>query len=151
MDENEFIARRSKTYSIKGPRGRKPKALSAKQTALAAHKEAISSGALVPRREAAERMGISVSTYDRSDAIPKVQIGRALYTANEFVKNWNFPMELEDLLTSNDLAKKLAVAPITIRKWRLQGIGPPWIVMPNGTSIRYKPSDVSKWLEGEKK
>jgi hypothetical protein len=42
------------------------------------------------------------------------------------------------------VAAHIGMAPITLRKWRLNGIGPAWIRC--GRAVRYRREDVERWL-----
>lgn len=47
------------------------------------------------------------------------------------------------LLTNDDVAKLLCVAPATLIDWRKDGRGPAYYKM--GQQVRYKLSDILKW------
>ena len=51
----------------------------------------------------------------------------------------------EDLLTSQQLAERLQVSLPTIKRWRREGGGPPFVRA--GRSVRYRASEVDRWLE----
>jgi predicted DNA-binding transcriptional regulator AlpA len=57
-------------------------------------------------------------------------------------------MDLEKLLTRKQLAALLELSPRTLDRWASVGGGPHYIVC-GGGSARYRPSDVSAWLEGK--
>ena len=51
----------------------------------------------------------------------------------------------DHLLTNDDLADELGVHPTTLAQWRLiAGRGPRFVKV--GSSVRYRRSDVEKWL-----
>jgi excisionase family DNA binding protein len=53
----------------------------------------------------------------------------------------------DTLLTTDEVAAKLRVAPRTLRQWRDDGRGPrPQRI---GRMIRYRSSDVQKWLDDQ--
>ena len=52
----------------------------------------------------------------------------------------------EPLLTERQLAEQLQLSQSTLRWWRSEKRGPPWIVLNGGRSIRYRPEDVREWL-----
>jgi excisionase family DNA binding protein len=56
---------------------------------------------------------------------------------------------VEELLTAQELARLLKVSVHTLRAWRREGVGPPWIKV--GRAIRYRRSDVERWLEQQAK
>ena len=51
------------------------------------------------------------------------------------------------LLTPNELAVRLKLHPGTLRRWRMEGIGPRWIKLGNAQSsaVRYELVDVEDW------
>jgi len=49
------------------------------------------------------------------------------------------------LLIDAEVADRLQVSPRTLRKWRAEGTGPPWIQI--GRQVRYNPRDVKTFLE----
>ena len=52
---------------------------------------------------------------------------------------------LENLLTEHDLARITGLSVASARRWRLLRQGPKYIKI--GAAVRYKPEDVSAWLE----
>jgi hypothetical protein len=50
-------------------------------------------------------------------------------------------MIMEQLLTTEELAKRMRVNPSTVRRWRLDDVGPPYLRV--GTVYRYPASSVS--------
>jgi predicted DNA-binding transcriptional regulator AlpA len=52
---------------------------------------------------------------------------------------------MDDLMTTNEAAERLRLAPKTLRNWRNLGEGPKSIVLPNG-SVRYRVADVDAWI-----
>ena len=54
-------------------------------------------------------------------------------------------LDPDQLLTTLEVADLLGHAPITIRKWRGCGIGPPWI-RTGIRSVRYRRVDLVSWL-----
>jgi predicted site-specific integrase-resolvase len=53
--------------------------------------------------------------------------------------------ESGDLMTPSDVAKRLQVADVTLRKWRLSGRGPLFVRC--GSRVRYRPAHVEKWVD----
>lgn len=51
---------------------------------------------------------------------------------------------LENLLTTPEVADRLGVAEITLRKWRIYGTGPRFIRC--GANVRYRSSDIESWV-----
>jgi excisionase family DNA binding protein len=49
------------------------------------------------------------------------------------------------MLTTNELAARLSVHPVTVRGWRVEGTGPAFVTV-GRCSIRYRESDVDAWL-----
>ncbi|TFV49584.1 DNA-binding protein [Blastococcus sp. TF02A-35] len=56
--------------------------------------------------------------------------------------------ELEDLLSTAEFAQKAKVPAGTVRHWRDVGTGPAYLRI--GRHVRYRPSDVMAWLEGQR-
>jgi len=50
------------------------------------------------------------------------------------------------LLTPAELASRLRVSVRTVKNWRSDGFGPPFIRL-GARRVRYAPSDVNDWLE----
>jgi predicted DNA-binding transcriptional regulator AlpA len=55
---------------------------------------------------------------------------------------------MERLLTPAEVADRLQNTQKTLNNWRALGIGPAYVKMENG-SVRYRPSDVEKWLTAQ--
>jgi predicted DNA-binding transcriptional regulator AlpA len=55
------------------------------------------------------------------------------------------PNTLEELLTERDVARITGLSVASIRRWRLLRQGPRFIKL--GAAVRYKPEDLSAWLE----
>lgn len=51
----------------------------------------------------------------------------------------------DGLLTEQEVADWLALTPITLRKWRMEGKGPRFLKLPTGT-VRYEHADVVAWV-----
>jgi predicted DNA-binding transcriptional regulator AlpA len=51
---------------------------------------------------------------------------------------------LENLLTTPEVAGRLGVAEITLRKWRISGSGPRFIRC--GANVRYRTADIESWV-----
>jgi hypothetical protein len=49
-----------------------------------------------------------------------------------------------DLLTENDISKRLNVSVASLRRWRLQGRGPAFLKV--GCLVRYRPEDLDSWI-----
>lgn len=54
-------------------------------------------------------------------------------------------MQPDDLLTTADVAQRLDVHEVTVRKWRCDGTGPPYTRL--GGCVRYLRRDVEAWIE----
>jgi predicted DNA-binding transcriptional regulator AlpA len=52
---------------------------------------------------------------------------------------------LEALLNEHDVARITALSVASVRRWRLLGQGPKYLKI--GAAVRYKPEDISAWLE----
>lgn len=50
-----------------------------------------------------------------------------------------------EVISEKEVAKWLKLSPITLRNWRNQGKGPPYVKM--GRSVRYRVSDIEKFLD----
>jgi excisionase family DNA binding protein len=55
----------------------------------------------------------------------------------------------DKLLDSSELAKYLGVAESTIKKYRLEGVGPAYVKI--GHLVRYRIADVDEWVERKMK
>ena len=53
---------------------------------------------------------------------------------------------MEQLLTTEELAERLRVNPSTIRRWRLDDVGPPYLRV--GTIYRYPVNALEAWIVG---
>ena len=51
---------------------------------------------------------------------------------------------MESLLMEEEVSHKLQVSLACLRRWRLQGEGPPYVKI--GPMVRYRPRDVEEWL-----
>ena len=49
-------------------------------------------------------------------------------------------------LTAGEVAVLLRVKEGTLAKWRVSGCGPKWVRLPNSRTIRYRRSDIDRWL-----
>ena len=58
-------------------------------------------------------------------------------------------MEDDQFMTPDELAELLRVPVATLYAWRHKGIGPPAIRV--GRHLRYRGSDVEKWLEQQRR
>jgi predicted DNA-binding transcriptional regulator AlpA len=56
---------------------------------------------------------------------------------------------MEELLTEKQAAQLLGVKPKTLSDWRWRGGGPRFIKL--GGFCRYQLSDLSQWIEGQKR
>jgi excisionase family DNA binding protein len=54
----------------------------------------------------------------------------------------------EQLMTEDEVAEYLRVTKRTVRAWRLESTGPPWLRV--GRFIRYRRGDVDGWLERQR-
>ena len=62
---------------------------------------------------------------------------------------WTVPqVDLEDMLTTHQLAKILSVSPRTLDNWRSASRGPAYFRF-EGT-VRYRMSDVAAWLKARR-
>ena len=52
--------------------------------------------------------------------------------------------ELKEVMSTRELARAMDMAPITLEKWRREGIGPRY--KKQGRFVRYYREDVLKWL-----
>ena len=52
---------------------------------------------------------------------------------------------IETLLNEHDVARITSLSVASVRRWRLLRQGPKYLKI--GTAVRYKPEDVSAWLE----
>jgi predicted DNA-binding transcriptional regulator AlpA len=55
------------------------------------------------------------------------------------------PNTLEELLTEHDVARITGLSVASVRRWRLFKQGPKYLKI--GAAVRYKPEDISAWLE----
>ena len=53
------------------------------------------------------------------------------------------------MLNEKQVAKELGVSTLTLKKWRWEGKGPEWVKIER--TVRYKRSDVDKWIKRGKK
>ena len=51
---------------------------------------------------------------------------------------------MDQLLTTEELATRLRVNPSTVRRWRLDDVGPPYLRV--GTVYRYPVSALETWI-----
>jgi predicted DNA-binding transcriptional regulator AlpA len=54
-------------------------------------------------------------------------------------------ISLQELLTEHDVARVTGLSVASVRRWRLLRQGPKYLKI--GAAVRYKPGDVSAWLE----
>jgi predicted DNA-binding transcriptional regulator AlpA len=52
---------------------------------------------------------------------------------------------IETLVNEQDVARITGLSVASVRRWRLLRMGPKYLKI--GASVRYKPEDVSAWLE----
>jgi len=52
---------------------------------------------------------------------------------------------LETLLNEHDVARITGLSVASVRRWRLYRQGPKYLKI--GAAVRYKPEDISAWLE----
>jgi predicted DNA-binding transcriptional regulator AlpA len=52
---------------------------------------------------------------------------------------------LQELLTERDVARIIGLSVASVRRWRLLRQGPRYLKI--GSAVRYKPEDISEWLE----
>jgi len=57
------------------------------------------------------------------------------------------PFKEPFMISTEDLAERWGLAPDTVRLWRKDNVGPPWIKLTPGKtgSVRYKMSDILEW------
>lgn len=53
----------------------------------------------------------------------------------------------EQLITSEALAERWGVSKDTVRMWRADNVGPPWVRLTPGVrgAVRYRMSDIVEW------
>jgi predicted DNA-binding transcriptional regulator AlpA len=51
---------------------------------------------------------------------------------------------VENLLSTPEVAQRLGLAEITLRKWRIAGSGPRFIRC--GANVRYRAADIESWV-----
>jgi excisionase family DNA binding protein len=51
---------------------------------------------------------------------------------------------MNTLLTEEDVARQLHISVASLRRWRLERRGPPFIKV--GSLVRYRPEEVEAWL-----
>ena len=51
---------------------------------------------------------------------------------------------METLLNTPEVARRLGVAEITLRKWRIAGNGPRYVRC--GANVRYRAADIESWV-----
>lgn len=56
-------------------------------------------------------------------------------------------IENESLLNEYGVARLTGMSVASVRKWRLFGRGPRYLKI--GSAVRYKPADVSAWIESQ--
>jgi excisionase family DNA binding protein len=56
---------------------------------------------------------------------------------------------MAELLTDVEVAKELRVSLATVRRWRAEGIGPPWFRA--GRAIRYSRRALDEWIERQER
>lgn len=56
----------------------------------------------------------------------------------------------EPLLTPEEVAEMLGISETTLKRWRLDGEGPPAVFLSPRT-IRYSPEAVAAWMDDQKK
>ena len=52
---------------------------------------------------------------------------------------------LESLLNDQDVARLTGMSVASVRRWRLIGQGPKYLKI--GSAVRYRPEDISAWIE----
>ncbi len=52
---------------------------------------------------------------------------------------------IENLLNEHDVARVTGLSVASVRRWRLLRQGPKYLKI--GAAVRYKPEDISAWLE----
>jgi predicted DNA-binding transcriptional regulator AlpA len=52
---------------------------------------------------------------------------------------------IDSLLNEHDVAHIIGLSVSTVRRWRVFGQGPKYLKI--GSAVRYKPEDISAWLE----
>ena len=56
----------------------------------------------------------------------------------------------EALLKEDEVAKHLGISIETLRKWRAQKKGPPYLKL-ESDAVRYQPSDLAAWKQNNRK
>jgi predicted DNA-binding transcriptional regulator AlpA len=64
---------------------------------------------------------------------------------NEESRNPAVLSTADPALSTQDAARYLGVSPVTLRKWRCEGIGPTWMKITEAR-VRYLRSDLDAWL-----
>ena len=55
---------------------------------------------------------------------------------------------MDEYLTEAEVAELLKVSGGTLRRWRREGIGPPWLRL--GRGVRYLRREVDRWAESQR-
>ena len=57
------------------------------------------------------------------------------------------PKPKVQMITSEQLAERWAVSKDTVRVWRIDNVGPPWVKLTPGPkgAVRYRLSDIEEW------
>ena len=56
-------------------------------------------------------------------------------------------VQVEELLSTEDVADVLGIPLATLRKWRFEGRGPKGFRI--GRHVRFRPSEVQRWIEDQ--
>lgn len=68
--------------------------------------------------------------------------GKELRSASEAVSR---QPDSHEVMTPDETARYLKVAPATLKDWRTKGRGPVWVRL-SGQIVRYRRRDVDRWL-----
>lgn len=69
----------------------------------------------------------------------------------EIDKGFSHDSFAEDLISTDELSRRLGVHPLTPVIWRRQNRGPKWLAAPDVKLVRYRWGDALSWLESNSK
>ena len=52
---------------------------------------------------------------------------------------------MQNFLTEKEVAKQISVSLASLRRWRLEHRGPPFVKV--GALVRYRPEDLEQWMQ----
>jgi len=59
--------------------------------------------------------------------------------------------ETDRLMTPKEVARYLRLSESVLYEYRAMGVGPNYLKIGNGRLVRYRLSDIEKWLESQQK